>query len=157
MPRASGELSLTFGSKEADSIAFLLSSVNDAAAPSFIQGAVVITLLGELYKSEDRSGIEPLALANFRDDLRSILAKKGTVLFGDHDYGLAVTLVRGRNGYRLMLDWPIDDLWELPLGEPSTSDLEQWIAVIDEAESRFGQLIGHCDCGIPGHWYEPGQ
>lgn len=157
MPRASGPLSLTFGSREADSIEFVLGAGDIPVTPSFIGGAVNITLLGEPYKTEHRSGIEPLALANFRDDLGSILAKKGTVLFGDHDYSLALTLVRGRNGYRLMLDWPTDDLWELPLGEPSTADLEQWIAVIDEAEARFGKLVGHCACGIPQHWYEAGQ
>jgi hypothetical protein len=156
MPRALGQLVLTFGSKR-DSIEFVLDDANDVGAPSFIEGAVRITLLGAPAKTEHRSGIEPLALANFRDDLRSILANKGTVLFGDHDYGLAITLVRGRNGYRLALDWPADDLWELPLGEVSTADLEHWIAVVDEAEARFGPLIGHCDCGIPGHWYEPGR
>jgi hypothetical protein len=154
MPPVTDGLSLTFGSTMGDSIEFVLETPSEAVPPSFIQGPVNLTLLGELFKTEHRSGIEPLALANFRDDLKSILANDGTVLFGDHDYGLAVTLIRTRETFQLLLDWPMADLWELRLAQPSALDIQGWIGVVDAAETRFGPLVDHCDCGLPGHWYK---
>ncbi len=128
----------------------------DGDTYNFLLGPITVVAPGhEAYRLEDRSGVEPLALAHFRTDLTTLLrVGSGRVFFGDHDFNQIVDLEFVDGQLRLRSDLASLDLWEIDVAMLDTSDVEATIEEIDRVEQRFGPLAGYCGgCGVPKSSY----
>lgn len=125
----------------------------------FIDGRItVVDANGIIEILDDRNGIEALALANLRDDLRQLAhAGQGIVFFGDHDFGQIVEMEVIRPGViRVLANLASLDRFDILVGEIAVDAVDEIIDQIDRVEARFGPLVGYCGgCGIPAHAYYP--
>lgn len=119
---------------------------------NFLMGPItVVAPRHQTYRLEDRHGVEPLALAHFRTDLRTLLrAGSGRVFFGDHDFSQIVDLEFVDGELRLRSDLASLDVWEIEVATLTSSEIAATIEQIDRVEERFGPLAGFCGgCGVP--------
>ncbi len=124
---------------------------------------------GRSWEFDERgNGFEPLAVAQFRSDLRQLVARReGSVAFTSHDRSLVnlvyldqeiVGLEANSSSLPLAATDDSEPAWEQPrtvfLGTVTFDDLLQGADQIDAIEDAFGALEGHCmACGVPGSLY----
>lgn len=140
------DLRLVFGDPAGDHGTFPLGAPGEhgtcPGAPSAVVG-------GRAFRTRG-AGVEALALAHLRADLLDLVAyADGAVRFADHDEALAVSLRREGDAVALTVDVAAADVWEQPLPPLSFAAIRALVAVVDEAERRWGSLVGHCGCGAP--------
>ena len=146
-----GPLLLAFGDATGDHIGFTLHELDGY---SFIRGGIHLVAGDRTVELHGRSGIEPLALSHLRTDLVLLLSEGGTVFFGDHDFGQLVELTARSGEFAVAANLPSQDLWDITLPPMRRPSVEALVAVIDEAERRFGRLTAHCGCGQPSSsWF----
>jgi hypothetical protein len=150
------DIYLTVGDPEGPGVTFGPLRVRDAdRTPSgydCIEAPIDIRDTTGRWQLDDRNGIEPVALAILRSDLRSLLeARSGRVFFGDHDFSQIVDLaVASPDQVRLVANSASHDVWDIDLGMLTFSDLAAIEAQIDRIEAALGPLTGYCGaCGVP--------
>lgn len=135
------------------------SSIGNMSEYDFLDGRItVVDADGVTETLADRNGIESLALANFRDDLRQLVhAGQGIVFFGDHDFGQIVELEIIQPGViRVLANLASLDRFGLPVGELAVEAVDELVDQIDRIESSLGPLLGYCGgCGAPARAYYP--
>jgi hypothetical protein len=143
------QLAIVVGEDERNQIVFALDRVSGA----FLAGPISVRQDGEWIRLAERNGIEALALANLRDDIRDLVAQGGMLYFGDHDYEQMVTIEARDGVFLASVELPSEDRWEIPIQHVTYGGLQRIVEVVDEAEARFGALTEHCGCGLPQrHW-----
>lgn len=158
MSTADDDLLLVFGDQDGKRIEFgpLTAFDHGTDSLSFFDADIVLRVGGCEPLALERSGIEALALSHFRTNIRRLVERgRGSVLFGDHDYGQMVEITaRGDGLAAITVDLPAVDQWDIALPPMTLDQLLQTAVVVDEVESRFGSLIGYCDaCGEPAEVY----
>ena len=137
----------------------LTRGIGFMAEYDFLDGGITVVDATDAVETlDDRNGIEALALANLRDDLRQLAHDgHGIVFFGDHDFGQIVEMEVIRPGViRLLANLAALDRFDILIGEIAIDALDEIIAQIEHIESRFGALVGYCGgCGRPTHAYYP--
>lgn len=143
------EIQLIIGDSEGSSVVFgPLSAKGADRSPTgsfdFIDGPITIRGASGQWHLSHRSGIEPLALAQFRDDLGALRAAgKGLVFFGDHDFGQIVELkVTDRGCIHVTANNAADNVFDIEIGEFGWQQVEALMMRIDEIEQRLGSLTG---------------
>ena len=135
------------------------SSIGSVSDYDFIDGRIsVVDEDGVIETLADRNGIESLALANFRDDLRQLVhARHGVVFFGDHDFGQIVELEVIQPGViRVLANLASSNRFNVSVGEIAFAAVDEIVDQIDRLESALGPLLGYCGaCGVPSHAYYP--
>jgi NAD(P)-dependent dehydrogenase (short-subunit alcohol dehydrogenase family) len=141
---------LVFGDPDGDHVAFALSPAD--AYGSFGDGVRVV-VAGRRHDLE-RQGVEALALAHLRDDLRALLEHEdGEAFFTDHDWCAQVSLVRDGDTVRATVDAPEPDVWDAELPPMPLDRVAALADLVDDLERRYGPLTGHCGCGAPRRWF----
>lgn len=150
-------LYLTVGDPEGFHVTFgpLSPKIPDRTMKPFfdldsIESPIVITAPSGNWYLEERNGIEPRALAQFRTDIGTLReAGRGAVFFGDHDFNQIVDLELLRsNTIHVVANNAADGIFDIKIGEYPVSIIEDLIQQVDLVEKRLGPLVGHCKgCG----------
>lgn len=150
------DIYLMVGDPEGPGITFGPLRVREAdrsrSGYAFIEAPIDIRHTTGRWQMDGRNGIEPLALANLRSDLRSLReARSGRVFFGDHDFSQIVDLAAvNPHQVRVVANSASHDVWDIDLGMLTFSELAAVEAQIDRIELALGPLTGYCGaCGIP--------
>jgi len=115
-----------------------------------IESPIAINAPSGSWYLEDRNGIEPDQLAQFRTDLGTLRdTGRGGVFFGDHDFNQIVDLELLRsNSVHVVANNAADGIFDIEIGEYPASIIEDLIQQVDLIEIKFGPLVGHCKaCG----------
>jgi hypothetical protein len=153
------ELTVSIVCPEGGSINFgpLRKSLGFTSVYNFLLGPIVVVdATGRAETLDDRSGIEAMALAHFRDDLGQMLEHgQGLVFFGDHDFSQIAELEIIRpNVVRVLANLASLDRFDIAVGELAMSSLNEIVEQINRVESMCGPLTGYCDgCGRPSSGY----
>jgi hypothetical protein len=146
-----GEIALVFGDPDGDHAAYGLHS---RAEPCWVHSELRLVAAGRREVRDDRSGIEELALAHLRADLRELLAAPASgAHFADHDDSLGVDLRRAGDRVEIVADMPSADLFQVPLPAMTLDAVLAVAKAVDAAERRWGPLVGHCGCDRPSRWF----
>lgn len=154
MTTGGDDLFIVFGDPDGERVEFgpLTTTDHHADSVSFIDADLTLRIDDCAPLVLKRSGIEALALSHFRTSLRRLVERgRGTVWFGDHDYGQLVEITAQGDGLAaIIVDLPAGDLWDIPLPSMSLQQLLEIAGQVDEIEDRLGRLTGYCEaCGEP--------
>ncbi len=135
-------------------------SRRDDGTFNLLDGLITVERFNEdVITIDDRSGLEPAALARLRSDIRlMIAARNGSLTFGTHDRTTMIELIAiDPELVAVVVDLP---QWGLPDTDVATiqlSELRGLIEQIDAVEATFGPLVGRCDaCGMTASRYVQG-
>lgn len=153
-------VAVVFGAVEGDHVAFELGAPENGEPLETLPTRASVVSQGHSHYRLLASGVEPLALAALRDDLRSLIAERaGELTFADHDLSVWVHLswdddTIGGTADVVGSGWttplPTEGVFTVQLDAMSVAEVSEDIARIDEIETEVGPLTGHCGaCGKP--------